>query len=184
MNMLYETDRLRLEILTPSSVREVLDFQLRNQELFARYEPSLPENFYTVSHQQALLKCELKLAMKLSTIRFYVFRKDAPSQIIGTVCLHDVTRMPYSCCEIGYKFDRAFHRQGYAREAAAKAVSIAFLDLGLHRVFARVVPENTSSIRLLESLQFVQEGLERSCTCIQGVWTDHLRYARLSPYEK
>ena len=92
--------------------------------------------------------------------------------------------MPYSCCEIGYKFDRAFHRQGYAREAAAKAVSIAFLDLGLHRVFARVVPENTSSIRLLESLQFVQEGLEHSCTCIQGVWTDHLRYARLSPYEK
>ena len=129
MNMLYETDRLRLEILTPSSAREVLDFQLRNRELFARYEPSLPENFYTTSHQQALLKCELKLAMKLSTIRFYVFRKDAPSQIIGTVCLHDVTRMPYSCCEIGYKFDRAVHRRGYAREAVAKAVSIAFLIL-------------------------------------------------------
>ncbi len=183
MNMSYETERLKLEILTPSSMRQVLEFQLRNKELFERYEPTRPENFYTLNHQQSLLKCELKLAMKLSTIRFYVFKKEAPSQIIGTVCLHDVLRMPYCCCEIGYKFDHAYHHLGYAREAVVKALDIAFLELGLHRVFARVVPENAPSVRLLESLGFVQEGLEHGCTQIQGVWTDHLRYGLLSPYE-
>lgn len=183
MNMSYETNRLKLKILTPSCARQVLEFQLRNKELFERYEATRPENFYTPGHQQALLKCEQKLAMKLSTIRFYVFKKEEPSHIIGTVCLHDVLRAPYSCCEIGYKFDYACHHHGYAREAVAKAIDIAFLDLELHRVFARVVPENTSSIRLLESLGFMHEGLEHSCTQIQGVWTDHLRYALLSPYE-
>lgn len=183
MNMSYQTKRLNLDILTPSAARQVLKFQLHNQHLFEIFEPTRPENFYTPSHQQALLKYELKLAMKLSTIRFYVFKKEEPSQIIGTVCLHDICRMPYSCCEIGYKFDSSFHGQGYAKEAVTKALDIAFLELGLHRVFARVMPENTPSIHLLESLHFAQEGLEHSCTQIQGVWRDHLRYAILSPYE-
>lgn len=181
MNMSYETTRLRLELLTTSSMRQVLEFQLRNRELFERYEPTRPENFYTLNHQQAILKCELKLALKLSTIRFYVFQKEDASRIIGTVCLHDVLRMPYCCCEIGYKFDHAYHHQGYAREAVCKALDIAFSELKLHRVFARVMPENQPSIRLLESLGFVQEGLEHGCTQIQGVWRDHLRYALLSP---
>lgn len=182
MDTMYQTDRLILKILTPDYLREVLEFQLRNKDLFERYEPTRPGNFYTLGHQQALLKCEYKLAAKLSTIRFYVFKKDAPRTIIGTVCLHDVLRMPYSCCEIGYKFDHAYQHQGYAREAVAKALDIAFGELGLHRVFARVVPDNASSIRLLKSLDFMEEGLEHGCTQIQGTWTDHLRFALLSPY--
>ena len=184
MNMSYETERLKLEILTASSTRPVLEFQLRNKELFERYEPTRPENFYTLNHQQSLLKCEQKLAMKLSTIRFYVFKKEEHSPIIGTVCLHDVLRRPYCCCEIGYKFDHAYHHQGYARESVAKVLDIAFLELGLHRVFARVMPENAPSIRLLESLGFVQEGMEHECIKIQGVWSDHLRYTLLSPYKE
>lgn len=181
MNMTYETSRLFLKILMPTAVREVLQFQLRNKDLFERYEPTRCEDFYTFAHQQAILKCEYKLATKLSTIRFYVFHKEDPRTIIGTVCLHDVLRMPYCSCEIGYKFDFAYHHQGYAKEAVAKALEIAFFELKLHRVFARVMPENTASIHLLESLDFVMEGIEHSCTQIQGRWTDHARYALLAP---
>lgn len=181
MNTSYQTDRLILKLLTPSALRDVLEFQVRNREEFERYEPARPENFYTLNYQQKLLKCEQKLALSLSTVRFYVFKKEEPSRIIGTVCLHDILRMPYCCCEIGYKFDHAYQHQGYAKESVTKALEIAFYELGLHRVFARVMPENTSSIRLLESLHFTQEGLEHGCTQIQGVWTDHLRYSILSP---
>lgn len=182
MNTVYQTDRLILKILTPDYAREALEFQIRNKDLFERYEPTRPENFYTLGHQQAILKCEYKLAAKLSTIRFYVFKKEHPRTIIGTVCLHDVLRMPYSCCEIGYKFDHEYQHQGYAREAVAKALDIAFLELGLHRVFARIVPDNIPSIRLLEAFHFMEEGMEHKCTLIQGKWTDHLRFALLSPY--
>lgn len=181
MNTSYQTERLILKLLTPSALRDVLEFQVRNREEFERYEPTRPENFYTLNYQQKLLKCEQKLALSLSTVRFYVFKKDEPSRIIGTVCLHDILRMPYCCCEIGYKFDHAYQHQGYAKESVTKALEIAFHELRLHRVFARVMPENTPSIRLLESLHFTQEGLEHGCTQIQGVWTDHLRYAILSP---
>lgn len=181
MNFEYKTSRLVLKVLTPDYLREVLDFQLRNRELFEKYEPDRPEHFYTLSHQQAILKCEHKLAVKLSTIRFYVFLKENDRKIIGTVCLHDIVRSAYSCCEIGYKFDHEWQHRGYAGEAVKKAVEVAFKNLELHRIFARVVPDNLPSIRLLETAGFIQEGLERESILIQGKWTDHLRYAMICP---
>ncbi|MGN0141774.1 MAG: GNAT family N-acetyltransferase [Roseburia sp.] len=183
MNVTYETERLLLQLASPAYLREVLAFQCRNREIFEQYEPVRPENFYTLGYQQNVLKAEQQLALKLSTIRFYVFRKGNPQLVIGTVCLHDVARIAYSCCEIGYKFDHDFWNRGYAREAVAEAVRIAFDELGLHRVFARVQPENLRSRRLLEALSFFPEGIERECICINGKWTDHLRYALIRPHD-
>lgn len=181
MNTEYQTDRLILKILNPSHLRKVLEFQIRNQELFEKYEPTRPENFYTLPYQHSLLRLELKMALELSTVRFYVFTRNDPHTIIGTVCLHDIVRGPYSCCEIGYKFDIAWQRQGYAREAVAEAVRIAFYELNVHRIFARVMPENIPSIRLLQALSFEQEGLEREAILIRGKWEDHLRFGLLRP---
>lgn len=45
MKTVYETNRLVLKILGPDAMRPVLDFQLRNRELFERYEPTRPDNF-------------------------------------------------------------------------------------------------------------------------------------------
>ena len=85
-----QTDRLILKVLTPNYANAVLNFQNRNRESFEAYEPTRPANFYTASYQQAVLKCEWDLALKQQCIRFYVFRKDDPQMIIGTVCLHDI----------------------------------------------------------------------------------------------
>ena len=156
-----QTDRLILKVLTPNYANAVLNFQNRNRESFEAYEPTRPANFYTASYQQAVLKCEWDLALKQQCIRFYVFRKEDP--------------------QIGYKFDAAFRRMGYASEAIKKVMSLAFYDLHLHRVFARVMPENKPSIYLLESLGFQYEGVERGCFFIQNRWADHLRYAYLNP---
>ena len=181
-SMEYETDRLILKVLTPDCAPDVCDFLSRNREIFEKYEPALPSNYYTPEHQSTILSCELQLALKSKTIRYYVFTKENPSQIIGTVCLHDIKQQSYSCCEIGYKFDSAYWHQGYAREAVAMGISIAFAALGLHRVFARVLPENTSSIRLLQGLSFAEEGLERQCIQIDGTWRDHLRFPIINEF--
>lgn len=180
MNTEYQTSRLTLKLLTPDYLRNVLSFQIRNKEVFEKYEPTRPEEFYTFSYQSALLKSEYKLALKLASVRFYVFRREDPRTIIGTVCLHDITRSAYYCSEIGYKFDYAYWHQGYAREALEKVIQIAFTELNLHRIFARVMPENTASIHLLQSLGFLEEGMERASIQIQGTWEDHVRFARLS----
>lgn len=177
----YHTERLILRLLTPNYYKDVLEFQIKNRELFEKYEPTRPLNFYTTAYQQNVLKCEYKMAQKLSTVRFYVFSRKDPYTIIGTVCMHNITRAAYECCEIGYKFDTDWHHHGYAREAVDKVLSIAFYELRLHRVFARVSLDNTASIRLLESLHFKEEGIEHGSILIHGKWTDHKRYALLHP---
>ncbi len=178
----YQTERLILRILTPNYYKDVLEFQMKNRDIFEQYEPTRPLDFYSCSYQINLLRCEYKMAQRLTTVRFYVFSRQDPYTIIGTVCLHNITRAAYECCEIGYKFDRDWQHHGYAREAVDKVISIAFYELRLHRVFARVSLDNAASIKLLDSLHFKEEGIEQASILIRGKWTDHMRYALLHPH--
>ena len=104
----YETERLILRLPSTDYLREIHDFLYRNRSCFEKYEPTAPENYYTLDFQQTLARCELKLALKLSSVRFYVFLKEDPSTIIGTVCLHNIIKMPYFTSEVGYKFDASY----------------------------------------------------------------------------
>ena len=64
--------------------------------------------------------------------------------------------------------------------AAVRALlPFAFSALGLHRVEAACIPSNVASIRLLEKSGFAREGYAREYLCINGIWQDHLLYARL-----
>ena len=49
----------------------------------------------------------------------------------------------------------------------------------LHRLEAACIPDNTASVRLLEKTGFRREGYARDYLCINGIWQDHLLYARL-----
>lgn len=181
MNLIYETDRLILKVLRPEAAKKVLCFYLDNKELFEKYEARRPDNFYTAKYQKSVLLCEYNLTIQLSAVRFYVFLKDDPERIIGTVCFRDITRSIYESCEVGYKFDERFWHHGYATEALIEGIDIMFGDLGLHRITACVMPENTPSIRLLESLYFKREGLLRQNARINGKWSDHYLYSLIHP---
>jgi ribosomal-protein-alanine N-acetyltransferase len=65
--------------------------------------------------------------------------------------------------------------------AAVRALlPFAFGALRLHRIEAACIPTNTASIRLLEKTGFQREGYARQYLCIDGIWQDHLLYARLA----
>ena len=177
MQMYYETDRMTLRLLHESSVAEVLDFYTRNKDIFEPWEPDRPLNFYTPEYQQALLKCEFELAVKMNAVRFWIFTKEQPEKIIGTVSFQNVTRSVFQSCCIGYKLDANYRHQGYAREAIAAAISIIANELQIHRIEAFVSPDNLPSIRLLEHLGFTYEGIRRSCIYLHSNWTDHLQYS-------
>ena len=52
--------------------------------------------------------------------------------------------------------------------------------LKLHRLEAACIPTNQASIRLLEKTGFTREGYAREYLCINGIWQDHLLYARIT----
>lgn len=181
MNLEYETERLILKALkpTPEAAGEVLDFYNRNRNLFERYEAARPANFYTKEYQQAVLSCEYNLALKLKTLRFWVYEKENLTVIIGTICFYNITRSIYDCCKTGYKFDPQYWHKGYAREAMRFGISLMFEKLNLHRIEAYVMEENAPSIRLLKDLNFAYEGICRESIRIRDKWEDHMLFALL-----
>ena len=97
----YQTDRLILKVIKPDEAAQVLDFYLRDKELFEKYEPDRIQDFYTVEKQKQIAEFEYNAAVKGTCVRFYVYRKENPGQIIGTICFHDIERGVSYCWEMG-----------------------------------------------------------------------------------
>lgn len=100
-------------------------------------------------------------------------------QLIGDVLPHWVSA-EHRCGEIGYVFNPAYAGRGFAAEAAHTVLHLAFDDLGLHRVFARVDARNTASARLAARLGMRQEAHLVENEWFKGEWTDELDFALLS----
>ena len=81
--------------------------------------------------------------------------------------------------EIGYVINPEHAGAGYATEAAHALLHLAFDQLGLHRVTARILPGNYSSRRLAERLGMRPEAHEVESTLVDAVWSDQLVYAIL-----
>jgi len=80
---------------------------------------------------------------------------------------------------IGYWMGAPYVRYGHMTAAVRAVLPFAFGTLRLHRVEAACIPTNTPSIRLLERCGFSREGYARQYLCINGIWQDHLLFARL-----
>ena len=60
------------------------------------------------------------------------------------------------------------------------ALTHAFKKLGLHRVQAETLLDNTPSQRVLERNGFVRYGLAPKYLNIAGRWQDHIMFQRLT----
>lgn len=180
MSFILTTKRLILKIENSSKANDVLKFYEKNKILFERYEPTRPRNFYTLSYQTASMNYEYNEILKGKTLRYYVYLKENSEKIIGIVNFSRIEHGPFSRASIGYKFDPAFHHMGYAYEACQAALAILFSNYKIHRIEARVAPENIPSIQLLEHLGFLYEGIEYQGVEVNGQFKDHYRYGLIS----
>ena len=81
---------------------------------------------------------------------------------------------------IWYALRRDRWGRGYAREAMVPLVDFAFLNLGLHRVWADVDPENAPSMRVAQKLGMRQEAHHLENVCIHGEWRGTAIFAILA----
>ena len=175
MSFKLTTERLILQIEDSSKAPEVLAFYQKNKELFEHFEPTRHKTFYTLDYQTASMNCEYNLIVKGKTLRYYIYRKEQPDVIIGSVSFARIEHGAFSRASIGYKFDKDYHHQGYAFEACQAAIHVLFTNYKIHRLDARVSPNNLPSILLLERLGFRYEGVE-----VNGSFQDHYRYGLIS----
>lgn len=81
--------------------------------------------------------------------------------------------------EIGYVFEPRHQGQGYALEAAQKAVDLGFAHFGMHRIQAHCDVRNKGSWRLMEKLGMRREAHFREKEFFKGAWAEDYIYAIL-----
>ena len=172
----YESERLYLRILKPNYGRDVLEYYRKNHSFLNEWEPKRTKDFYTLSYQKRQLNNEYIMFKENKLVRFCIFKKE-DNKIIGNVCYSNIIMGNFKSCFLGYKLDKDEINKGYMTEAVKKTVQIMFEDFNLHRIEVNVVPRNIRSLKVMEKLEFEQEGFSKRYLEINGVWEDHIHFA-------
>lgn len=177
-----QTDRLTLKVLDPSFADRVLDYVVRNRAFFKEWNPTVDDIFYTLPFQQERLQRDRELLDAGSGMRLWIFKKEDVnlSCIIGDFAFSNIVRGAFQSCHLGYKIDEQELNRGFMTEALRSGIAFAFKELALHRIEANIMPRNKRSIRVVEKLGFVNEGLSRKYLKINGTWEDHFHYVLLN----
>jgi ribosomal-protein-alanine N-acetyltransferase len=142
------------------------------------WEPTWPADDLTRGAFRRRLKRYAEDQRSDLAYAFLLFRQ-ADDALVGGLTLANIRRGVAQTASLGYWMGEAFVRRGYMTAAVGALIPFAFNSLRLHRLEAACIPANTASIRLLEKTGFSREGYAREYLCINGMWQDHLLYARL-----
>ena len=100
-------------------------------------------------------------------------------RLLGDVVLFFHSR-EHGAGEIGYVMHPEARGHGYAHEACLALLGLAFEELGLHRVVARIDGRNEPSARLARRLGMRQEAHFVRNEMFKGEWSDELVFAMLA----
>lgn len=103
----------------------------------------------------------------------------ASNRVIGDIYFA-VKSFESKQAEFGYIFNPEFHGQGFATEACAAVLDIAFETYGLHRLQAECDVLNPPSFRVMERLGMRREAHFLENMWFKGQWSDSYVYAILA----
>ena len=180
MKTVYETDRLILKVLDASFAEQVLEYFERNKVLLQEWESIKAADFYTPAFQKELLEKDVAAFQNGTCLRLWIFKKTDFNRIIGCVAFNNIVRGAFQSCHLGYRLDRDELNMGYMTEAIQKGIDIIFNEFGLHRIEANIMPKNKRSMRVVQKLGFVNEGMASQYLKINGKWEDHIHMVLLN----
>jgi ribosomal-protein-alanine N-acetyltransferase len=152
----------------------------RSRDFLVPWEPIWPADDLTRAAFRRRLKRYAEDLRTDQAYPFFLFRKDNGA-LVGGITLTNIRRGVAQAGTVGYWIGKPYARQGYMSAALQAFIPFVFETLRLHRLEAACIPTNAPSIRLLEKSGFEREGYAREYLCINGIWQDHLLYARLRP---
>lgn len=104
--------------------------------------------------------------------------RDADGRLVGTLYFR-LASTDDRTAEIGWLLSASERGKGYATEAAAMFLRLAFEDLGMHRVTAELDPRNDASAAVCQRLGMRQEAHLRENLWLKGEWVDTAIFAIL-----
>lgn len=170
------TERLILRPMVPADVDALLSY--RGREDVCRYLPFVPTTREELQVRLAddLSRTEITGEGQRLTLGVAV---KGTERLLGDVVLF-FHSLEHAGGEIGYVFHPDAGGHGYATEACAAMLHVAFRQLGLHRVIARLDHRNGASARLATRLGMRQEAHFIRNEMFKGEWSDELVFAMLA----
>ena len=173
-----EGDRVALRMPQMSDFPEWAALRAKSRDFLKQWEPIWPVDDLTRGAFRRRLKRYAEDQRSDQAYSFFIFRK-ADNVLVGGITLANVRRGVAQAGSIGYWIGEPFAREGMMTDALATLIPFSFATLRLHRLEAACITTNVASIRLLEKSGFQREGCARQYLCINGMWQDHLLYARI-----
>jgi ribosomal-protein-alanine N-acetyltransferase len=173
-----EGNGVHLRVPHPGDFPEWAALREASRGFLVPWEPTWPADDLTRAAFRRRIKRYAEDQRGDQAYTFFIYRKQ-DNALVGGLTLANIRRGVAQTGSIGYWIGEPFVRRGYMTAAVRAIVPFAFTALRLHRVEAACIPSNTASVRLLETCGFTREGYAREYLCINGLWQDHLLYARL-----
>jgi ribosomal-protein-alanine N-acetyltransferase len=164
-------------LITADDAPVLAELQQANREFLAPWTPDRDPRHFTIDGQRRAIAGALEQHQKGTALPQVILCNGA---VVGRVTLSDITTGTFASCHLGYWLSQSHNGRGLATAAVAEIVSIAFGELGLHRVEAGTVPHNARSRAVLERNGFARFGYAPSYLKIAGEWQDHVLYQALN----
>jgi ribosomal-protein-alanine N-acetyltransferase len=180
------TRRLLLRPLEGNDLGRWLSYTDETDELYRPFFP-VPETLDPMLRFELALQKTLRGLEQGTAVRLMAF--DASGEMVGQVGINNIVRGVLQSCDMGWAVRPRSQRQGIAAEMCRAAMEFCFepagaggpvAGLGLHRVACAIMPRNVASLGLAAKLGFRQEGFARKLLQINGVWEDHVQFAKLT----
>lgn len=147
-----------------------------NNRDIKRFLPRLPFP-YTMAEARKWITTTSRLARADKAYDFGIEDRES-GEIVGMIGLRNINRQDRNA-EVGYWIGKSFQRRGYAGEAMLLILKFAFRELRLVRVYAVVHQRNVASVKLLDRIGFVREGVWRKASFMNRRWYDVYAYGIL-----
>ena len=167
---------------------------LRTERLILRpYSPADAEDLHEIFSDPVVMEhCEAPYTLEQTRdVLSYFIEKELAyaavladsGKVIGHLLFHQLPMEADGIYEMGWFFNRAYWRQGYAYEACAALMECGFQALHLHKICAETI-DPVRSVGLMKKLGMSHEGTFRAHTrAPDGSWADVHWYAICNPME-
>jgi ribosomal-protein-alanine N-acetyltransferase len=168
-----ETDRLILRRMTPSDAEAV--FAYASDPEVTRYV--VWDTHRSIQDSRAFLELAVQKYKSGGEPDWGIVYK-GDHHFVGT-CGFVGWDVDHARAEIGYVLSRKYWGRGLMPEALRAMIAFGFERMGLNRIEARCIAENTTSARVMEKVGMTYEGTLRQRELIKDAYRDMKLYAIL-----
>jgi len=158
--------------------RSWVSLRKNSYEFLKKWEPYWELSQCNRSNYMKQLRLQRTKAAYDQAYSFLCFKKGSKT-LIGGINISNIQRGVIQTANLGYWLGKEHTGHGYMEESINTIIPYIFSQLKINRIQAFTLKENIASKRLLEKVNFKEEGVLRKAMKINNEWSDHILYSLL-----